>query len=159
MTRFARPADIPFLVALSGESATAAQWDASHYRAAFARGNPTERVILIVEDDSQPAGFLVAKPLGPEWELENIVVAPQSRRRGLAQGLLRDLASLARNHAAEAIFLEVRESNIAARKLYEKLGFALSGRRPAYYSNPDEPAVLYSLNLAQQLANPLADPR
>lgn len=44
----------------------------------------------------------------------------------------------------EAVFLEVRESNMAARRLYEKLGFAETGRRRGYYANPPEDAVLYS---------------
>ena len=48
---------------------------------------------------------------------------------------------------ADSLFLEVRESNTAARKLYEKLGFRETGRRKAYYSNPIEEAILYSKTL------------
>ena len=154
-----RPADIPFLAALSSCSATAAQWDEAHYRAAFACGNPSERLVLVLEEDSQPQGFLVARPLGPEWELENIAVAATVRRRGLASRLLREFMDLARNHGAQAIFLEVRESNHPARKLYEKWGFVESGRRPTYYHDPGEAAIVYNFSIGASLSNPLADPR
>ncbi len=43
------------------------------------------------------------------------------------------------------VHLEVRESNLAARRLYEKAGFLLDKRRPAYYRNPEEDALLYHL--------------
>lgn len=146
--RLARPADIPFFVALSDDSATAAHWDESHYRAAFARGNPSERVIVVLEEDARPQGFLVAKPIGPEWEIENVAISPAARRRGLGSRLLVEFLSLARNNGARQIWLEVRASNQAARKLYEKGGFRESGRRPGYYHNPDEDAILYHLSTA-----------
>jgi ribosomal-protein-alanine N-acetyltransferase len=148
-----RPADIPFLVALSSRSATAAQWDEAHYRAAFARGNPSERLVLVLEEDSQPQGFLVARPLGPEWELENIAVAAAAGRRGLASRLLREFMDLARNNGAQAIYLEVRESNLPARKLYEKWGFVESGRRPAYYHDPGEAAIVYNFLIGASPSN------
>lgn len=151
--RSGRPADIPFLVALSSRSATAAQWDEAHYRAAFARGNPSERLVLVLEEDSRPQGFLVARPLGPEWELENIAFAAAARRRGLASHLLGEFIALARNHGAQAIYLEVRESNLAARKLYEKMAFLESGRRPAYYHDPDEAAIVYNLPIGASPSN------
>ena len=93
------------------------------------------------------AGFLVARHSPPEWELENIVVAPEvapDRDREEAAGYS---ARQARQTNSEAVFLEVRESNTAARRLYEKLGFRQTGRRKSYYTNPIEDAVLYPLNL------------
>lgn len=145
--RLGRPADIPFLVALARHSATAAQWDESRYRGCFARGNPTERLIVVLEEDAQPKAFLVAHPVGPEWELENIAVAAEARGRGLGTRLLGEFIDLARNNGAQAIYLEVRESNAAARALYEKSAFIASGRRPAYYHDPEEAALLYSLQI------------
>jgi len=93
------------------------------------------------------SGFLVARHLAPEWELENIVVAPSARRIGLGSRLLNALLANARETDSEAVFLEVRESNAAARSLYEKAGFEPTGRRKAYYTNPAEDAVLYRLLL------------
>jgi ribosomal-protein-alanine N-acetyltransferase len=52
-----------------------------------------------------------------------------------------------RARGGREILLEVRDSNVAARRLYEGAGFQENGRRPAYYRNPDEDAVLYELHL------------
>jgi len=54
------------------------------------------------------------------------------------------LLGQARQANSDAIFLEVRESNTGARRLYEEFGFRETGRRKAYYTNPSEDAVLYS---------------
>ena len=80
-----------------------------------------------------------------EWEIENIAVAGPARRRGLGTRLLGELLDLARGRGADAVFLEVRESNHAARALYEKWAFLESGRRRGYYKDPEEDAILYRL--------------
>ena len=64
---------------------------------------------------------------GEEWEIENIAVAGRARRRGLGTRLLGEFLDLAQSRGAEAVFLEVRESNLAARRLYEKWAFVESG--------------------------------
>jgi len=76
-----------------------------------------------------------------------VVVAAGFLRRGIANELMRALIPCAKNEVASAILLEVRESNLAARGLYEKQGFREVGRRPAYYKNPAEDAILYTLRL------------
>ena len=90
-------------------------------------------------------GFLVALHVAPEWELENIVVDPSARRRGVGKQLMDALLSAAHQTNCEAVFLEVRESNAAARTLYEKAGFEQTGRRKSYYNNPEEDAIMYRL--------------
>lgn len=97
---------------------------------------------IVIEED-YPRGFLVARDLGPEWEIENIVVASSTQRRGLGTRLVQELLDRVQTQGAQAVFLEVRESNLAARGLYFKLGFVESGRRKSYYGNPQEDAVLY----------------
>jgi ribosomal-protein-alanine N-acetyltransferase len=89
---------------------------------------------------------VIARVLGDEWEIENIAIAGTARRRGLGTRLLGELLDMARARGAAAIFLEVRESNQAARALYEKWAFLESGRRPIYYKNPPEDAILYRLD-------------
>jgi len=88
-------------------------------------------------------GFIVALQIAPEWELENIVVSPAALRKGIGKRLLQALLDAARKTNSQAVFLEVRESNQGARSFYEKSGFAQTGRRKSYYSNPLEDAVLY----------------
>jgi ribosomal-protein-alanine N-acetyltransferase len=104
--------------------------------------------MLVMEEESAVQAFLVGRALNAEWEIENIAVADSRRRRGLGRQLLEEFLRFSQGEGAETIFLEVRESNLAARKLYEKCGFAENGRRQRYYKEPAEDAILYELMLA-----------
>ena len=150
-----RPAttiDIPSLMLLANHASSAAHWSREQYDRVFATHAP-RRAAWVIEDgldqkENALQGFLVAREIAREWELENIVINEQTRRRGFATRLLRELISVARIEHASAIFLEVRESNHAARAFYENRGFSETGRRPAYYSQPNEDAITYRLQLA-----------
>jgi ribosomal-protein-alanine N-acetyltransferase len=72
-------------------------------------------------------------------------VAAQFLRHGIADELLRELIQRAQSEAASAALLEVRESNLPARRLYEKHRFREVGRRRMYYKDPPEDAILYTL--------------
>jgi ribosomal-protein-alanine N-acetyltransferase len=102
-------------------------------------------IILVAEETGKLCGFVCAQAVGGEWEIENVVVAAEFLRRGIAKELVRTLIQLAEHEAASAILLEVRESNLPARRLYEKHGFREVGRRRMYYRDPAEDAVLYAL--------------
>ncbi len=138
-------ADLPAMMSLEKHSATAAHWSAEQYAALFGGSSPG-RVALTVLEESRVQGFVIARVVGDEWEIENIAIAGPARRRGLGTRLLGELLDMARAQGAAAIFLEVRESNRAARALYEKWAFHESGRRPAYYQDPQEAAILYRLD-------------
>lgn len=138
--RAATPADIPALLTLERSSPAAAHWKETDYRQLFAEG--TNHVTIVIGDD-YVQGFIVGRDLGPEWEIENIVVAASAQRQGLGTRLVQALQNQAQAQGAQAVFLEVRESNQAARRLYSKLGFVESGRRKSYYGNPQEDALLY----------------
>jgi ribosomal-protein-alanine N-acetyltransferase len=142
--RPATPADLPALVALERAAPTAAHWSEADYQQLFA----AERVTIVIEEDHLQ-GFIVARRLGPEWEVENIVIAGGAQSRGLGTRLVQELLELAQTQGAQAVFLEVRESNRAARALYSKMGFTESGRRKSYYRNPDEDALVYKKLLPQ----------
>jgi [ribosomal protein S18]-alanine N-acetyltransferase len=146
--RPATVADIPFIINLERRSPTAGHWTEQQYRQAFQPDGAT-RLVLIAQDNSEtsPLGFLVARHLAPDWELENIVIAPTARRMGLGKRLLDALLAAAKKTNSKSVFLEVHESNAAARTLYETAGFAQSGRRKSYYTNPPEDAILYRLTL------------
>jgi [ribosomal protein S18]-alanine N-acetyltransferase len=102
----------------------------------------------LVIEEAQLQGFIIARTVGVEWEIENIAIAAKARRCGLGTRLLGELLDLARARGAEAVFLEVRESNRAARALYEKWSFREDGRRKKYYKDPEEDAILYRLAFA-----------
>jgi ribosomal-protein-alanine N-acetyltransferase len=155
--RPATAADIPALIALERQSPAAAHWTDEQYRRALQTGeaSPARRVALLIENLPQNAtqtpegktpsilGFLIARHAGPEWELENIVIAPAARRMGLGVRLLGELLIRAREINSQSVYLEVRESNAAARALYRHQGFDETGRRKAYYNDPPEDAILY----------------
>ena len=143
--RPATVADVPAMRSLLAGSPGAAQWSEAQLRDILGLG--TYRLCLILEKGGPPLGFLVARLIGAEWELENIVIAESVRRSGLGSQLVAALVDHARSASATSIFLEVRESNLPARRLYAKFGFQPSGRRPSYYRDPIEDAVLYRLDL------------
>lgn len=164
-----RPAsltDLPSLIALERQSASAAHWTEEQYHEAFLAGSGKRLVIVgetsglaVSENLSRTVapgemasghggvttilGFLIALQISPDWELENIVVDSEFRRKGIGRQLLNVLFAAVREAASGCVFLEVRESNSAARTLYESSGFEVVGRRKSYYSNPLEDAVLY----------------
>ena len=143
-----RPAtsdDIPAIMHLERASPTAAHWTEQQYSQLFRPGLGSERLVLVAHerDDLALSVFLVARHIAPDWELENLVVAPHARRKGLGKRLLEALLERAGETNSESVFLEVRESNAAARALYEQAGFQQTGLRKSYYTNPLEDAVLY----------------
>jgi ribosomal-protein-alanine N-acetyltransferase len=84
-------------------------------------------------------GFAVARPTAPdELEILNIAVDSPFRRRGIARGLIRQLLD---NHRG-TVWLEVRQSNAAARQFYHALGFQVISVRENYYSAPTESAIV-----------------
>jgi ribosomal-protein-alanine acetyltransferase len=144
-----RPAsagDIPELIALERASPSAAHWTEPQYRDLFQNPNSLiERITLVAVADAQEdiLGFLVARRIAHEWELENLVVTHQARRRGLGTKLLEALRTHIQETKGESLLLEVRESNAPARTFYESIGFRQTGRRLAYYGHPSEDAILY----------------
>ena len=135
-------ADIPALLALERCAVTASHWSAEQYGVAFSN-SAVSRIALVIEHESQIEGFLVARAVEHEWEIENLVVAGPARRRGHGTRLLGRFLDIAGNQGAHAVFLEVRESNWAARRLYQKCAFVESGVRRRYYREPEEDAIAY----------------
>jgi ribosomal-protein-alanine N-acetyltransferase len=140
------------MIALASASPGAAQWSRPQYEnlfAAYAVEDTPMSVyfaILTEAESGEVVAWLVARCIRQEWELENIVVAQESRRRGVGSGLLEAFLAHARESQAEAIFLEARESSHAARRLYCRAGFREVGLRRRYYKDPIEDAVLFRLS-------------
>ncbi len=135
--------DVPAILAMEKETPNAAHWTPDQYSKLVASG-----VVLVAEKAGQLCGFVCAHPVAGEWEIENIAVAVKFLRHGIASELIRELLQVAQRQAAATMLLEVRDSNFAARGLYEKHGFREVGRRTEYYRDPVEDAILYTLRLS-----------
>jgi ribosomal-protein-alanine acetyltransferase len=148
--RRAVAADLAQLIALGDQVSSAAHWSQQQWLDIFHSQSPV-RIAWIAEANPKdaerncasgsPVGFLVAQ-CGPEWELENIVVAAAFRRCGIGRALLSVLVDEARTRQVERILLEVRVSNHDALDLYLKSGFEQLARRSDYYRDPQEDALI-----------------
>ena len=140
---------------LEHKTETAAHWSAAQYGALFDPAAPirialvaTEEVATEVSDLSTIDGFLIARCLPDEWEIENVIVDDQHRQRGFGTALVRELLAQARTGGVSSVILEVRESNLPAQRLYESIGFKAESRRNGYYQGPTEDALLYRVRIA-----------
>jgi ribosomal-protein-alanine N-acetyltransferase len=104
----------------------------------------TDITVALSYEGSVPSvcGYSVTVSVPPECEILNIAVAKDQRRKGIAELLMKDIAERASKRGCDTLMLEVRESNLAARALYEKIGFEAVGIRKAYYRYPTEDAIL-----------------
>lgn len=116
--------------------------------ATLTEGLSNENYLILIERDDlgAPLGYLVGWQVMDEAELARIGVAVEARRRGYGQILLDKAIEKWRERSVARIFLEVRESNEAARRLYESRGFEIIGKRAKYYADGSDALVL-SLNL------------
>jgi ribosomal-protein-alanine N-acetyltransferase len=87
-------------------------------------------------------GYAIAWRVLDEAELANLAVDPGSRRSGVGSLLLDAILEKARQESVDRVYLEVRDSNAAARQLYASRGFAAVGRRKKYYKSPEEDALI-----------------
>ena len=128
--RRGEPSDLNEVAAIQSASPEAVGWNVNEYLQYYFR---------VAVREGRIAGFLVSRAVAEdERELLNLAVAPEFRRQGVARDLLASLLA----EAPGAIFLEVRESNQAARNIYKSMGFQEVGSRPGYYQNPLEPAIV-----------------
>ncbi len=99
----------------------------------------------VVEVDQRVAAMLVLWMILDEAHIATIATHLAYRRQGLARKILMDALKAAREEGARTALLEVRASNAVARKIYRHLGFIEVGRRPKYYRDNGEDAVLMTL--------------
>ena len=97
--------------------------------------------------DNVLAGYIVFWMFAGEVHLLNIAVHETYRRRGLGRRLLHRMLDVGIDANAETAWLDVRPSNLPARSLYRKTGFREVGRRPGYYTDTREDAILMSMDL------------
>lgn len=116
-------------------------WSEKSFRDACSR---QENVYLVAAKDTEVLGYIGMWAVLGEGEITNVAVKPSARRQGVADRMLEELFAIARAAGTDIFFLEVRESNEAARKLYEKQGFSQIGIRKNFYERPQENAVVMS---------------
>jgi len=97
---------------------------------------------LVAEEENRVAGYVGSQTVMGETDMMNIAVHPDFRRQGIAEDLVDALVTELQKIESRCLTLEVRASNDPARKLYEKLGFSQIGKRPNYYRNPREDALI-----------------
>ena len=100
------------------------------------------RVHVLRDGQDAIVAFCVCWVIFDELHINTLAGAPEFRRRGYATALLQEVMREAETEGAVKATLEVRASNAAALALYERLGFRISARRPGYYTNPQEDALI-----------------
>lgn len=109
--------------------------------------NPSSVLVGLFGDDPQQViGFASAWCILEEFHITLLMVHPDFQGKGLGQLLLYALLQSAVDQQLERATLEVKESNTGAIALYEKFGFQLAGKRPKYYQQTGEDALIFWLN-------------
>ncbi len=103
-------------------------------------------IYMVAYDEEALVGTCGLVTSFDEGEVLNVSVRKEYRRQGIALQLLQSLLEEGRQKGIRHFTLEVREGNVAARTLYEKLGFVCEGIRPNFYRNPTENAAIYWLH-------------
>ena len=134
--------DLPEILAIEKESFVS-PWSAgmfadelrvSHSQCLVARLSPDKKSII--------GGYLIFWIVADEAHLHNLAVKKEFRRQGLAQGFMDVMKGISGQAGVKTQTLEVRESNEEAIKLYRKCGFVVKGRRPLYYTDTQEDALI-----------------
>jgi len=103
--------------------------------------------VIVFKPQSRVIGYLVFWKIKEQIQINNIAIHPDFRRMGIAEAVLQQVLGEIRKGGAKLVTLEVRPSNIAARSLYNKLGFDVLGIKENYYHHPLEPALVMGKKL------------
>lgn len=142
-------ADIDSVLRLSETIPEAPHWSRSEYELCCLSASASSplRVGFVAETTERILGFSTGKLVAGVCELEAIAVSKEARGQGIGFALLRAFTEWGQAHQAIRLELEVRASNHAAIKLYERSGLQHEGLRKSYYSMPEEDAVLMGATL------------
>lgn len=114
--------------------------------------NPAARC-WVAESEGRIVGMIVVWMIVDEAHIATIATHPDFRRQGIGDELLTHALVSALSEGAVKSLLEVRASNEAAQRMYRRFGYVEDGRRPRYYKDNNEDAILMSLDLAQFNSN------
>lgn len=102
-------------------------------------------IFLIAKTDNELCGYISGQLILDEFYINNVAVTQKYRCKGIASSLINELLRRLKQTDCALATLEVRESNINARRVYEKFGFINLGIRKDFYSHPKENACIYTL--------------
>lgn len=130
------------------ENSGLSRWGWTAYYAELHGSN--RRLMLVARADNQGAerrshslaGYIVARMGAEELHINNVAVRDEYRRRGIGRELLNRILDAGKHLGAQCAFLELRAGNTPALALYEECGFRVTSRRPRYYSDPIEDALV-----------------
>ncbi len=144
--------DLESLLSIQRASPGASPWSPSDYESLLSADGT---ICLLAEDEEdERIGFVLARVMADEMEILNLAVRPAKRRRGLGRRLVTEALGRGCARGVRQCWLEVRASNQAALEFYRALGFQERTRRPNYYRDPVEDAVVCARRLAGERSAP-----
>ena len=144
--RQAKLYDVPAMARIERDS-FGAPWSADEITKDVTAGGNV--YVAVAECGEEKAGYGEIRMVAGEAQIYNIAIAPEFRRAGIGEALLRHIIDKAEADGCTIVTLEVRDGNEAAMALYHKLGFREVGRRKGYYAKGGEDAVLMDLDLGK----------
>ena len=135
------PSDIPDALSVFKESPEASMWSVESLLESAAHG-----IAWVEAPNGRVAGILIARIAGDEFEILNLAVGKEFRRRGVGSRLMAAGLDNAFSAGARQTYAETRASNDGAIAFYARLGFHVCGRRPNYYRHPSEDALMLVLH-------------
>ncbi len=140
--RPATEADLPAIVGIE-QAVFSDPWSLEAFRRSLGG------VVTVSVSDEAVVGYLVAHHASDFGEILNVAVHPDQRRHGIGWALVEDVLWRFAGEGVGLVFLEVRESNTAAQRLYQRMGFESVGKRSGYYREPKEDAVVMRISNIQ----------
>ena len=102
---------------------------------------------FVLEVDGELVGYICSLLVLDEAEISNVAVSKIKQKCGYGKILLNEMIMILKEKGCKRIFLEVRQSNIPAKRLYQGYGFSLLGYRKGYYRNPKEDALILKFEI------------
>ncbi len=107
--------------------------------------NRVARCLVAETEEKRIAAMVVSWIIVDEMHIATIATHPEFRRQGIGKRILTEALADGRAAGARLAFLEVRAANAAAQAMYRKFGFEVTGKRPRYYKDNGEDAILMTL--------------
>jgi len=136
--------DLPAVLAIDQDSFSL-PWPESSYRHEVL-SNRSARCLVAEDQERQVVGMIVSWIVTDELHIATFATRKERRRQGIGSRLLREAIADASRVGAQRAYLEVRASNLVAQAVYGRFGFRRSGRRPRYYRDNNEDAILMTLD-------------